>query len=125
MGVRGTLSTPDNSRDESLVTGGGSRPLRRNFHLSPHPSPGQIVTRTLGSNARPGTSPPVPPSLRLGRRCSPLPHAPPASRARGRRGGRGRTASLGSLPLRWGLPGPDGRPGGDRLRPEKETEGCP
>lgn len=24
MGVKGTLLTPDNSRDESLVTGGGS-----------------------------------------------------------------------------------------------------
>nr|XP_005904078.1 PREDICTED: uncharacterized protein LOC102270894 [Bos mutus] len=64
--MRGTLSASDNSGDESLVTGGGSRPLRRNFRLSPRPSPGWIVTRTLSSNARPGTSPPkfLPPSSR-------------------------------------------------------------
>ena len=39
-------------------------------------------------------------------------------------GGTGRPAWAAS-PFLGASPGPDGRPGGDRLRPEKETEGCP
>lgn len=88
------------------------------------------MTRTLGSNVRPGTSPPVPPSLQPGKWCragrSPLLHAPHSEPGLWgeEEGGTGRPAWAAS-PFLGASPGPDGRPGGDELRPEKETEGCP